>query len=435
MADVWALFLVVAGATAVTLFISALKRWPVIAAISIAVNVVMAWEVPYPPALADVGGVSVYYVDVLSIAALTIGLALLPSLARNLGAAFWPWIGLGVLLLVSLISGLIQNPFGTTMNEFRSFLQVYSAMTWAMAITWNQELTKALIQRFALILGWLLTIVAGYHFALHGLGSTSNFVDAGTGLEQTTRPLVSGQALMILLCGMVCTWSWRRLGRRSLLMSALVFFAVVLISQQRTVWVVGIASLIIVFFAARAGTKAVVAVFGLAAAWLVALVIATQFMPQLLIELEAAAADSGTYDGRVRSWTDLIGRSALKGPSSVIFGQPMGSGFGRFESAGRWVEFAPHNWYVTLYLRVGIIGLGLFLLFLALVLVMLLRRRANMAAVSVSSALIVYGWSYSWLWYVSLFLGWAIVQGKTDTRFHADSISPSISEKIPMGRK
>jgi hypothetical protein len=414
MTSVWMVFLGLAGMAAVALFVSAVRRWPVIAAISIVVNVAIAWEMPYPPALVNVGGASVYFLDILAVATLLIALSRLPSLVRNLGAAFWPWIGLGVLLLVSLGVGLFQNPFGTTVNEFRSFFHPYAAMTWAMSCVWNRELTKSLIHRFSLVLGWSLTVVAGYHFALHGLGSTSAVVDAGTGLEQTTRPLVSGQALMILLCGMVCIWSWRRLRHNSLLISAVTFFAVVTISQQRSVWAVGMVSLVVVFVAARSGTKTLVALFGAVTVWVVAVMVATQSMPQVLTQLTAAAEDSGTYDARLRSWTNLIGSSVLKGPLSIIFGQPMGGGFGRFEGVGRWVEFAPHNWYVTIYLRTGVVGLLLLVAFLVLVFVRILSHRSNMAGIAMVIAITVYGWSYSWPWYVGLFFGWAIVRSTSE---------------------
>lgn len=415
MTSIWVVFQALGGMTALVLFILTLNRWPVVAAVSIAINVAVAWEIPYPPPLLNVGGNSVYFLDVLSVALLVTALLRFSSLAHNLRTALWPWIGLGFLLAISLVTGLIENPFGTTMNEFRSFLQPYAAITWAMSLSWNQKAANALVRRFAVILGCCLTAVAGYHFAIYGLGSTSDFVDAGTGLEQTTRPLVSGQALVILLCGILCLWNWRRLGHKPLLVVAVIFFVVVIVTQQRTVWAVGLAALIVVFLAARAGSKALIAVFSLTAVWLVALLLSAQFMPQVISQLGAAAEDSGTYDARVRSWTDLIDQTVAKGPSSVIFGQPMGGGFGRFEGVGRWVEFAPHNWYVTIYLRVGIIGLGMLLLFLLIVLIALLKRRHNMGALAVFVIIIVYGWSYSWPWYVCIFLGWAIICGQSDS--------------------
>lgn len=430
MTGVWMFFLALGGITAIGLFIAALKRWPIICAISIAVNVLVAWEMPYPPALANIGGTSVYFLDILSVSALVIVLARPSSLRQNLRAGFWPWIALGVMLLFSLVTGLAENSFGTAVNEFRSFLHPYATMTWAMSLAWSRETSGILIRKFSLVLGWALTLVAVYHFALYGFGSTSAFVDAGTGLEQTTRPLVSGQALMLLLCAMLCVWFWRTRRHNVWVLSALVFFIVVIVSQQRTVWAVGVASLIVVFIIARAGTKGLIIVFSLIASWLVAITLSAQFIPQIMTELGGAATDSGTYDARVRSWINLINQSFLKGPSSVIFGQPMGNGFGRFEGVGRWVEFAPHNWYVTLYLRVGIIGLGLLVIFLIIVVVGLLRRRENMAALALIAAISVYGWSYSWPWYLCIFLGWAITQYRCEVVIPAEIPSKTSSGRI-----
>lgn len=434
MTSIWMFFLAVAGVTALVLFTAALKRWPTICAISIAVTVLVAWEVPNPPALANIGGTSVYFLDVFSVSALVIVLMRLSSLARNLRSGFWPWIGLGILMLVSLATGLTENPFGKTVNEFRSFFHPYATMTWAMSLAWNREASEIPIRRLALALGWFLTAVAGFHLALYGLGSTSSFVDAGTGLEQTTRPLVSGQALMLLLCGILCFWYWRRNQHKVWLVSALVFLLVVLVSQQRTVWAVGLASAAVIFFSARAGTKGTIVLFTVVAAWGVAILLSAQFVPQMVAEASAAATDSGTYNARVRSWTNLINQSMDKGPSSIIFGQPMGSGFGRFEGVDRWVEFAPHNWYVTLYLRVGIVGLGMLITFLLIVVAALLRRRMNMAALAVVTAVIVYGWSYSWPWYLCIFVGWAVTQYQSELLSPVAPVSIERNSKLDMVR-
>lgn len=409
----WTLFLVLAGLSAFVLFVASLKRWPIICCFSVAVNVLIAWELPYPPALANIGGTSVYFVDVLSVAALAIVMTRFSSLLSNLRSAFWPWIGLGLLLFISLIAGLTEGDFGKAVNEFRSFFHPYALMTWAMSLDWRQASTERFTEGLVVALGWLLTGVAGFHVSKYGLGSTSEFVDAGTGLEQTTRPLVSGQALMLLLCAVLCFWYWRRKRRKAWLVSAIVFVLVVVVSQQRTVWAVAVASVIVVFIAARTGTKAIIALFGIIMAWGIVVLLSAQFIPHVVAELSGAATDSGTYDARVRSWTGLIRQTIEQGPTSVIFGQPMGTGFGRFEGVGRWVEFAPHNWYVTLYLRVGLFGLGMMIVFLLAVAIGLMRRRANMAALAVVVAVIVYGWSYSWPWYVAVFFGWAVVGHQT----------------------
>ncbi|TLM84547.1 hypothetical protein FDW83_07480 [Pseudarthrobacter sp. NamE2] len=424
MTSIWMVFLATAAITAFVLFTAVLKRWPSVGAFSVTLNLVVAWEIPNPPALANIGGTSVYYLDVLSVAALAIALLQSSSLAQNLRSAFWPWIGLGFLLLVSLTTGLLENDFGKTVNEFRSFFHPYATTTWAMSLAWNRAAAESLIRKLTMTLGWFLTVVAGYHLARYGLGSASGFVDAASGIEQTTRPLVSSQALIVLLCSVLCFWYWRQSRRRIWFISALIFLLVVVVSQQRTVWAVGLASVAVIFLFARAGTKGIIALFVFLSAWAVGILLTGQFIPQVLAELSNSATDSGTYDARVRSWTNLINQSISSGLSNILFGQAMGVGFGRFEGAGRWVEFAPHNWYVTLYLRIGIIGLSMMAVFLLVVLARLLRYRENMAALAVVSAVIVYGWSYSWPWYISLFFAWAVSAIRTPQLDEVPMIMP-----------
>lgn len=427
----WTAFLALAGATALVLFFVAARRSPLVGAVSIAVSVVVAWEIPNPPSLVTVGGTSIYFLDILSLSMFVIAASRLSQMRRNVGASAWAWIGLGVLLLASLASGLAENPVGRAVNEFRSFLYPYAAMTWAMALVWDKKLTNNLVRRFPLAVGWLLVVVAGYHFALHGLGSTSEFVDAGTGFDQTTRPLISGQAFMILLCGVLSLWLWRKFQDRKLLFSGILFLSVAVLSQQRTVWAVGLAVAVVVFLTARLNTKVSLAFGALSVVWTGALVWAAGAIPEIIELLGNAASDSGTYDARVRSWTNLITQSTLEGPAVVLFGEPMGSGFGRYEGAGRWVEFAPHNWYVTIYLRVGVLGLFLLITFIVGVLYNLLRRRANMASVAISCAIIIYGWSYSWPWYVCIFWGWAIAHGSVGRDTSVEPTGRSLVPRYP----
>jgi len=416
----WYSLIALAAFVMLGLFVSVLSRWPVVGAVAVAVNVLIAWEVPYPAALVNVGGTSIYFLDILSAAFFALVLARASAFVSKFGFAAWLWIGIGALLAASLIRGLAENDFGTTLNEFRSYVYPYLAMTWAMTLTWSAQLGRDMVIRLGMWLGWGLTIVAGYHVARTGFGSTSTFVDAGTGLEQTTRPLVSGQALMLLLCALICLWFWRADKRRSMLVSGVIFLVVVVVSQQRTVWGVGLAVIVVAFIAGRGRTRGTILIFGVVVAWAGAVVVLSNMAPDLLKQLFDAALDSGTYDARIRSWTNLIQQSIDNGLGAVIFGSPMGGGFGRFEGPGRWVTFAPHNWYLTLYLRVGAVGLGLLLLFLAAVSSRLFRSQSRIISLAVLCAVVVYGWSYSWPWFVCLFLGWAISSGYAAVGGRAD---------------
>lgn len=414
MTLVWFGLVGLAALATFALLVTAARRQPVIGDLFVALSVLTEWESPNPPPLVVVSGTSIYWTDIFCAVFLAIGVSRFSQLKRNIGFAVWPWLGLGALLLISLIRGLGENAFGTTFNEFRSYVYPFVAMTWAMSLRWTADLQASLIKKFSVVLGWGLVVIAIYHMALYGLGSTSTFVDVSTGLAQTTRPLVSGQALMLLLCAIVSLWFWRKEHRRPLLVSSVAFLCVVIISEQRTVWAVAVAVLIAVFIVGRA--KARGAIFGLVlmGALLGAIVVAGNLAPALVTKLSAAASDVGTYDARLRSWSNLTDKSVSEGPLTVIFGQPMGAGFGRFEGPGRWVVFAPHNWYVTIFLRAGSLGLGLLLLFMVFLMLRVVRRRADVGAFAVLIAVAVYGWSYSWPWYIAAFYGWASAAGSPD---------------------
>src|SRR5690606_38911842 len=126
----------------------------------------------------------------------------------------------------------------------------------------------------------------------------------------------------------------------------------------------------------------------------------------LFTQLITAAENTGTYSARQMSWDALINQLMNSGDlTSILFGAPMGSGYGRFEGVGRWVEFAPHNWYVTVLLRTGVVGLVILAMFIGLALWKLLKRH-NATGISVLVAILVFGWAYSWPWYAMIPLGW-----------------------------
>jgi hypothetical protein len=409
----WAVMVSIGALATLALLAGALRRWPVLGAVMMSASVLVAWELPDPPPLTNVAGSNIYLFDVFASVFLLVGVLGLGQLARNLRAAAWFWLALGLLLAVSLMRGLSEFDYGTSLNEFRSFLYPYAALTWAMSLKWSPTLTLTLIRRSSLALGWGLVAITGYHILRFGFGGASEFVDSGTGFEQTLRPLVSGQAFVLLLCAIPIFWFWERERKTGLLVAGLVFMGAMAMVQQRTVWGVAVAVAVVVFMLSRASAKRSMVLAGIVMAWALAVVLTSGSAAKLLAQFTESATNSGTYDARVNSWLALIGQSLTQGPGSVIFGSSMGSGFGRFEGAGRWVEFAPHNWYITIYLRVGIVGLALLLIFLTMAVTQALRVRSNSAAIAVLAAMIVYGWSYSWPWYSSIFFSWAVVTGSS----------------------
>lgn len=407
MTNVWLAFLAIAATMVFAIFLHGLKRWPPVGMFCAAAVIVIAWEFPILPPLFSLGGNNVYAVDVLSVAYAIIALAQYKQLRENLGGASIFWALASILLLVSLCRGIADFGLGAAMNEFRLFFYPFAALTWAMSIRWTSEQSLTWIRLTAIALGWSLTCMALFHMSRYGLGGTSEFVEESYGIAQTTRPLVSGQALVLLMSGMLCLWFWKHLRKRTYLVHAVVFLAVVAVVQQRTVWSVALFALLGVFVLARARTKSTIVIGAMLLGGVFLFSLTSPAVLEILAKLQAAAADSATYDARATSWSNLILQSLDAGIETVVFGLPMGAGFGRYEGVGRWVTFAPHNWYITIYLRIGLVGLSLFILFLVLTFRSAIRTRSSMARIAVLIVMAAYGWSYSWLWYTSIFAGWA----------------------------
>jgi len=412
---IWAGMLAAGALSAFLLLTVAVRKWPVVGVVAITFNVLVAWEFPQLPAIANVGGTSVYLLDVLSLLFIVIALVDIKRVSAHLGALRWVWAGFGLSMLFSLIVGVVEIEVGKAVNEFRAFFYLFAALSWVVSLDWRKQSTL-LLTRVPVVLGWLLVAVAAYHGVRFGFGGAGEFVDPSSGIEQTTRPLVSGQALVLLLCIPLTLRLWVQSASSFLLVSAIAFGAVVVVVQQRTVWAVAAAMVAAFYFSfwGKHRTKSVIA--AVLIAWGALVLVTSNVAGDFVGKLIAAANDSATYNARVTSWQNLIEQSFDKGLGTALFGAPFGSGYGRFEGVGRWVEFAPHNWYVTLFVRVGLVGTALFLFFVLGAIYRVLKSNSDVSALLVLVATLVYGWAYSVAWYTAIFLGWAVIVGRDTTR-------------------
>ena len=409
METFWAGFLTVGAISAFLLVLFGIRNWPILGIAAVCANILIAWEVPQLNPLVNIIGTNIYPLDVLSVVFLMISFLDIKRLSDRLGSLRWMWLGFGVTIVSSLAWGILTIEAGAAVNEFRAFLYPFAAISWVVSLDWNQNFRR-FSDSLPMILGWLLVVVAAYHSARFGLGGAGEFVDPSTGLEQTTRPLVSGQALVLLFCTVMSIRTWAETNRKLPLASAIVFGLTVLVVQQRTVWAVAAAMIVAFYFSSPERRRGKSVIAAVVVVWALLVVLSSNIVGDLISKVVAAANDSATYDARVVSWQNLIAESFDKGLATVLFGAPFGTGYGRFEGVGRWVEFAPHNWYVTLFLRVGLVGTSLFLLFLAGACFRVLRDRGDAAQLLILVGTVVYCWAYSVMWYTALFVGWALIQ-------------------------
>ena len=73
----------------------------------------------------------------------------------------------------------------------------------------------------------------------------------------------------------------------------------------------------------------------------------------------ATSTQSGTFVARAEGWKALMQQWIAGGPKVWVLGNPYGSGFARYQGAtwgGVEVTYSPHNYYVSLLMRVGVVG-------------------------------------------------------------------------------
>lgn len=340
------------------LVVGLVRRYPIVGIGMAALVLVPLWEVNLSTPLIMIGATNVTSSDVFTTILFVVGLLEFAQLEANLRGWLIPWLVLGVLLAVALLRGIAIYGLPHAVNEARGELGFYFAMTWALAIRPD----RVKLHTVSLIIGWMLVLVALYHIIeLHGLGSPTDVVYAADNYGKfRNRILVAPQALVLLLCAgtLFFRTADSEKGRSRFFASSLVFLGIVLLSQHRSVWVgmlVGLSAVLIFTNRRRAGGDGRGRAFALLAvgAWLA-------FAGWLLRsggnEAVEAVTDSGTFEWRFAGWEMLTSDQIARGLDSIAIGAPYGSGFQRtvlhFTSGVQ-----PHNWYVTIFMRQGLIGL------------------------------------------------------------------------------
>lgn len=398
-ASVFLLVVALVATVALALVVASVRRHPAIGLGLFAPMLILLWEVPEPPAILTVSGLSIYPADLITVVLFMAGLLEARQLRTNLRGWIFPWTLFGLAIGVSTLRGVTTFGPGIAVNEARSLLYFFFAMTWIFASRLNQ----LNLRRFALVLGWALVAVAAYHAVRYGVGGALS--SAGE-QSRTGRVLVSGQAEALLLCAgtsLLGAFDLQKPQRRSPF-SAAVFISVVVVAQHRSVWAAGAVGMaaILIWSGSRRARNSVSVLF-VVGVWLALL----GWLSGVLGSKFESALNTGTFEWRTSSWLSLLSQAFDKGAVVVLSGEPFGGGYLRQLNTGRWTDVAAHNWYVTIFLRLGVIGL---LAIGAMLTIALAKSRSAGAAWIFSLvAVVVFGFAYSVEWYLAPWLGVAMV--------------------------
>jgi hypothetical protein len=379
-----------AAAVALSLFALCMATPRVILGL-VGLRLVTMWEFPLGPG-ASVGGATVYADDLL--ATVLVASAFL-SRDANPRALTKPVPGFAACLTLLLLARGVLTQGQAALQEARPFIYLLAVAMWALSQPWHLPAWQRAGRRFAALTGIGLGVVMVVHIAQYGLGGVEDFVVSGTGEVQTGRPLVATQALFIcVLMLKIFGGDLQGRGWRVLLgVSALV----VLIAQHRSVWVSAALGVVAIMVMARKPGQRFRAAAGITLAGLV-LLAGTRGVAKFHAWVTDATTRLGTLEARGSDASTLLMSSREWSLVDRLLGQPFGTGFGRYAD-GAFVEFTPHNWYVLVYLRLGIPGLILVAV-MAIKLVSWGRQRRSAATIGAVAALIAFGLAYSVPWQV-----------------------------------
>lgn len=313
-------------------------------------------------------GLQIYPNDMISVFVLlaaVVGFAYRPLPIND--SPFLLWLAFGVTMIMSFVLGLADyGRYAGT--EVRPFFYMWVAGLYCCVAGFDEADLKR-IGRWCVWASYALMAIALYYWVAIEIG----FVNRQAVFEEPDtavfRPVGSHGTFFVAAVALVQTMAWLRgTGSRWSGWHAAFFIAFTVIMQHRSVWIAAAVGLLAVFALERRHLPrrfALLLGFVLTLTFAISVAIAFGFLDELgrrLLESTVTMADDeGTFAARVDGWVRLWEGWIAAPLQTLLFGYPFGHGYTRLFN-GVVIEFAPHNFYLDLLLRVGIIGTILFLL-------------------------------------------------------------------------
>lgn len=275
------------------------------------------------------------------------------------------WIAMGAVLFASF--GLGFSSFGSTAGvEVRANFYFWMAGLYFSSFHYSPETLKKMwvVTQWC---AWLVAAIAVYRWLGPKLGFSVQRLEIVSGANSEYRVVGSHPTFFLAVVGIAYFALWLSYSRKLVFLAASVMFGFVLILQHRSVWVATLAALAVIAWHQRAFIReklfpimAMSLVLSGLLASFIALDPSNRLTQTIAHSASVATEAEGTHMDRLHGWQVLLRDFANEGPKTWALGYPYGSNYERWVD-GRFVDYAPHNFYVQLLLRIGVIGLLLFL--------------------------------------------------------------------------
>lgn len=295
-----------------------------------------------------------------------------PELSRHV-----VWLAYGGFLLLSFARGLPS--YGVSAgNELREFYYFWATAAYFASYRYERKDLHHVMAAWVFMVVVILAVVT-VRWAVDLTG-----IDIGLDPRMwaplsgsSLRVIGAGHALMItsgiiMLTYLLRSRSWSAAWCAFMLGLSALF---VLALQHRSVWVCTLAGLMLmVLLEQKDRTRATLQLAvagGLVVVALVPLAMLgklDRLERDLSSSVQEATSARSTFTWRMQSAEVLVKDLFSSGPVAIAVGKPMGAGYNRtIEDAEREITVAPHNYYVQVMMRVGVVGLLIFMLTYAIV--------------------------------------------------------------------
>ncbi|AWI31827.1 hypothetical protein DDW44_25830 [Streptomyces tirandamycinicus] len=393
-------------------------------------------------------GVRVYPADLLGVCALLVAVVRLPR--RGLAAR----AGLGALLALlaltawSTLRGVADFGLQAAGNDSRvAFWQFLAIVLYLATAPLSASLNRFVPRAWlATAAAYALLSVAGW--ADRGLHAVNAHL-AVDGVTVDARPVPAAAALVLAQAAVLLSAHppARRdtaadhavpaggQGRGRHLVAVLFLLLLVVLLQHRTVWV-ATATMALAWWAlrpARGGQRLVSACAGVFALGVVALLYTAGAFGAiggfLADSVRETQGTHSTFVWRLLGWQELL--DAPRTVAQWLVGAPFGSGYERI-IAGGLVTVSPHDYYLHIMLRLGLVGL----LALLVVYVQTFRRLGRQGPATLALRVVMIGQlvlfvSYSAIPEQAVLLGLCLWQARAAGRSKAPAPAPGPVAPVP----
>lgn len=283
------------------------------------------------------------------------------------------WWLLGAVWMGLFAWGLAQ--YGTSAGvDFRPFFYFWLGAAYLATFDYDEAFARSFL-KFFVIMGVGICAIAYYRWTMGAIDyefhrELERMDTTGVALLR----VVPANAAYIVTCALFVV-AYQAVTDRSKQIAwplAILFAVSVVAMQHRSVWMATMAGFVALALALQqlrkgAGSKLFSMV--LAAIVVLILIVASGRFQGAVDSVgdqasRATSTTSGTFVGRVVGWQTLLKMWVNSGSAvTYLVGKPFGSGYERYasETSGQKIGYMPHNFYVQLLYRGGLLGLFAFL--------------------------------------------------------------------------